>query len=292
MVEIRNYGQGSNETIVTYPHSDVRFVNDQPSYIHRDLRDSVRMITNGAGERAHRAIYKSFGEAQSWTYDLTEAVENKGWIGERFDAGAGLQYLNARYYDPHVGLFTQPDWFDVTVSGVGTNRYAYSFNDPVNLMDPGGNFAVTDGSGNVIGRGSDDLTPIGAGETAEDAWGAAQRGERNTVSFGDTFGDVEVTFSGDVTLSAGFLFGQNVVSQNTTGILEFPTTNKPVAGRLLGRVLGPVALGMAVYDVLTSELSIQFHYTTPSGLAGIKACNCLLAAQPNRRSHPSGVYFT
>ena len=32
----------------------------------------------------------------------------------------------------------QPDWWEVRQPGVGTNRYAYSFNDPVNLSDPNG----------------------------------------------------------------------------------------------------------------------------------------------------------
>jgi hypothetical protein len=50
-----------------------------------------------------------------------------------------LQYLNARYYDPELSLFLQPDWFEVTKAGVGTNRFSYSFNDPVNLSDPNGN---------------------------------------------------------------------------------------------------------------------------------------------------------
>ncbi|MEJ2019329.1 MAG: hypothetical protein P8X51_13885 [Maritimibacter sp.] len=36
-------------------------------------------------------------------------------------------------------MFIQPDWFEVTKQGVGTNRYAYSFNDPVNGSDPSGN---------------------------------------------------------------------------------------------------------------------------------------------------------
>ena len=60
-------------------------------------------------------------------------------MGERFDAAAGLQYLNARYYDPKLGMFLQPDWFEVTAAGVGTNRYAYAGGDPVNGSDPGGN---------------------------------------------------------------------------------------------------------------------------------------------------------
>ena len=61
-----------------------------------------------------------------------------GYIGERYDDASGLQYLNARYYDPRLGLFIQPDWWEVTEAGVGTNRYSYSFNDPVNGKDPGG----------------------------------------------------------------------------------------------------------------------------------------------------------
>ncbi|WP_136439499.1 RHS repeat-associated core domain-containing protein [Pacificoceanicola onchidii] len=70
---------------------------------------------------------------------LAPLVETKGWIGERYDAGAGLQFLNARYYDPELAVFIQPDWFEVTKAGVGTNRYSYSANDPVNLRDPEGN---------------------------------------------------------------------------------------------------------------------------------------------------------
>jgi len=73
------------------------------------------------------------------TTDPGLADEAKGFIGERFDVDAGLQFLNARYYDPELGLFLQPDWFEVTSAGVGTNRYAYSGNDPVNMVDPGGN---------------------------------------------------------------------------------------------------------------------------------------------------------
>jgi RHS repeat-associated protein len=65
--------------------------------------------------------------------------ESHGYIGERLDAEAGLQYLNARYYDPRLGMFIQPDWWEVTKPGVGTNRYAYAGGDPVNGSDPGGN---------------------------------------------------------------------------------------------------------------------------------------------------------
>jgi hypothetical protein len=64
---------------------------------------------------------------------------------------AGLHYLNARYYDPELAMFIQPDWFEVTRAGVGTNRYAYSGNDPVNLRDPGGNVPSNPGGSTSTG---------------------------------------------------------------------------------------------------------------------------------------------
>jgi RHS repeat-associated protein len=66
------------------------------------------------------------------------APDTKGWIGERFDTDTGLQYRCARYYDPQLGMFLQPDWWEVMQPGVGTNRYSYSFGDPVNGIDPSG----------------------------------------------------------------------------------------------------------------------------------------------------------
>ncbi|MEP4927258.1 MAG: RHS repeat-associated core domain-containing protein [Hyphomicrobiales bacterium] len=142
-VEIRE--PGVNEVVLAYPHENVRLkfanANSAPevSYLFRDHLNSVRMIANETQAIEERSTYKPFGEENESVLAASKAQETIGWIGERHDAGAGLQYLNARYYDPELGLFIQPDWFEVTKAGVGTNRYSYSFNDPVNLSDPNGN---------------------------------------------------------------------------------------------------------------------------------------------------------
>jgi RHS repeat-associated protein len=108
------------------------------SILHRNQLGSVRGVTGTGGLRAELSTYRPFGE-QDEGITGTPVAEAKGFIGERYDADAGLQYLNARYYDPKLGLFLQPDWFEVTQAGVGTNRYAYAGNDPVNRKDTNGN---------------------------------------------------------------------------------------------------------------------------------------------------------
>lgn len=55
--------------------------------------------------------------------------------------------------------FISPDTWDPTAPGVGTNRYAYSENDPVNRSDPSGHSVSPDvsdyGSGGADGSGND-----------------------------------------------------------------------------------------------------------------------------------------
>ncbi|MBE1294574.1 MAG: hypothetical protein GJ677_18985 [Rhodobacteraceae bacterium] len=50
-----------------------------------------------------------------------------------------LSLTFALFANTASAMFIQPDWLDPTEPGVGTNRYAYSANDPINKLDPGGN---------------------------------------------------------------------------------------------------------------------------------------------------------
>jgi RHS repeat-associated protein len=136
-VEIRQFHD--NTQTLLYPHPDVRIADGEANYLHRDQLGSINVVTDASGSILSESAYRPFGEVMTTVANPTAPEETKGFIGERYDAGASLQYLNARYYDPELGLFIQPDWWEVTTPGVGTNRYAYSGNDPVNQRDPGGN---------------------------------------------------------------------------------------------------------------------------------------------------------
>lgn len=49
--------------------------------------------------------------------------------------------LSVSYGSPANARFISPDTIDPTLPGVGTNRYAYSENDPINKSDPNGHQA-------------------------------------------------------------------------------------------------------------------------------------------------------
>jgi RHS repeat-associated protein len=114
---------------------DVEFSPTGTNFLHRDHLGSVRVVTESNIPRV-RANFQAFGERIE---SLSEIPESKGFIGERHDDGAGepgLIYLNARYYDPILARFIQPDPLDPFLPGVGVNRYAYASNNPIMFSDP------------------------------------------------------------------------------------------------------------------------------------------------------------
>ena len=92
------------------------------------------------------------------------ALNAKGYINQRYDSETGLEYLNARYFDNVLARFLNPDPLDPTASGVGTNRYAYSGNDPINASDPSGlsSTSWTNSSGGTS-TGNWSSTNVGSG---------------------------------------------------------------------------------------------------------------------------------
>jgi RHS repeat-associated protein len=136
-----------------FPHPDIKIVGTQKYFLHRDHLASTRLITDINGTVVEDTGYSAYGERVSVSnsnYPNVSYSAQKGYIGERYDAETGLIYLNARYMDPTWGRFISPDGWDPTLPGVGTNRYAYASNDPINNRDPNGHWFSTV-AGGVIG---------------------------------------------------------------------------------------------------------------------------------------------
>ena len=132
----------------SYLGADVKRVGLVTSWAHKDSLSSNRVMSYmSGGQVASKHDYGPFG--QPLTSNGSEVLNAKGYINQRYDAETGLEYLNARYYDSNLGRFLNPDTFDPTQAGVGTNRYAYSGNDPVNGSDPSGHSYYVNSSGGI-----------------------------------------------------------------------------------------------------------------------------------------------
>jgi RHS repeat-associated protein len=60
--------------------------------------------------------------------------------GYYYDTETGFYYLQSRYYDPVIGRFINADsQLNGSKGFLGYNMFAYSLNNPVNMLDHGGN---------------------------------------------------------------------------------------------------------------------------------------------------------
>ena len=136
----------ANPIFFSYPTPELRVVTKdntnsiEVQSLHRDQDATIRLAMNESGQIKWSQSYFPYGEIEPTSGTATPgfAADDQGFIGEIYDPESELQYLNARYYDPALGRFIQPDWWEVTQPGVGTNRYAYSANDPINKSDRNG----------------------------------------------------------------------------------------------------------------------------------------------------------
>ena len=82
-------------------------------------------------------------EAQVSLGNGAQSVDNTnvGYTGHQWDNDSGLNYMQARYYDPLIGRFMSND--PVGFRGIHSfNRYAYANNNPYKYIDPDGETAV------------------------------------------------------------------------------------------------------------------------------------------------------
>jgi RHS repeat-associated protein len=136
-------------------HADIRREGTQTLYLIKDHLASNRLTIPQSAAALQSHAYGPYGNPR-----ITNAATvptGRGYINERFDPETGLQYLHARYYDPDLGRFLTPDWWDPWQEGVDINRFAYGLNDPINMSDPNGHYV--DQLGNWNGDPNDPAPP-------------------------------------------------------------------------------------------------------------------------------------
>jgi RHS repeat-associated protein len=90
--------------------------------------------TGADAANVQRTAYEPYGARRG--EDLTDV--NRGWLGQVEDAGTGLTYLNARYYDPMLGRFLSPDPLMDPGDPRTLDPYRYADNNPIVYSDATG----------------------------------------------------------------------------------------------------------------------------------------------------------
>jgi RHS repeat-associated protein len=157
-----------------------------------DVLGSVRLVVNTqTGEVAQRLDYDEFGRVLK---DTAPGFQPFGFAGGLWDADTGFVRFGARDYDPESGRWTAKD--PIGFSGGQSNLYVYVANDPVNRIDPTGEFwwilggaaagAAVDLGIQLYGSGGD-WASVDWGEVAAGALVGAVGGAWGEFAFGTAF---------------------------------------------------------------------------------------------------------
>jgi len=114
-------------------------------YFLTDHLGSTSITTDNTGAKVSEMRYKSWGEVRyAWRagQSTTPAYElaKYTFTGQRdYTSDFGLMFYNARWYDPCIMQFNQPDsMIPDPYNPLDWNRYAYARGNPIKYTDPDG----------------------------------------------------------------------------------------------------------------------------------------------------------
>ena len=141
-VETRMNGSTVDNTSYYFANNE-RVARKDPDgskfYYHSDHLGSTSVVTNEIGAQSEKVAYYPYGSlkervGEGSTYLFTD---------QEFDDESGLYYYGARYYNPELTRFTQPDTvIQDEYNPQNLNRYAYVLNNPVKYTDPTGQLVL------------------------------------------------------------------------------------------------------------------------------------------------------
>jgi len=121
--------------------------NGSLTWLLTDPLGSTSVTADASANLVSSLSYTAFGETR---YASGSTSTDYLYTGQREEAELGLYYYVARWYDPALGRFIQPDSMVPNPgSPMDWDRYAYVRNNPVNFNDPSGHLMSDESYGGV-----------------------------------------------------------------------------------------------------------------------------------------------
>ena len=105
-------------------------------YFHGDQVYSTLLVTTAEGTESTSLTYAPFGTVDEKHSSGPNNFRAK-FTTKEHDDESQLDYFGARYYDSQIGRFLEPD-----PQSQFASAYVYGANDPIDMYDPDGQFAV------------------------------------------------------------------------------------------------------------------------------------------------------
>lgn len=108
-------------------------------WVLSDRQDSASVAVNASTGEASRERYLPYGGNRNQAAGATWTMpSDRGWLGQIQDRDTGLDFLNARYYDPLLVHFISADLVDLKDTPESANAYGYAAGNPIGFYDPNG----------------------------------------------------------------------------------------------------------------------------------------------------------
>nr|MCU0871095.1 dockerin type I domain-containing protein [Pirellulaceae bacterium] len=201
------------------------------AYYNFDGTGNTVELTGLTGAAVNTYSYLPFGEKLT----ATGAAHNPFTYGGQWgvaDRNEGLYFMRARWYDPALGRFTQPD--PIGLSGGDSNLYRYAGNSPIARRDPSGQRTISGDSAPVslpLPPGVSSLSPSEFTAWAQTAVNADPQVVQQVMS----------QLSPDASQTASVVFSQ---MQNATGQITNHVNGNGI-GQLAGTPWGSLATTFA-----------------------------------------------
>ncbi len=125
----QKFYQAAGQTIAVRTNGDLK-------WILSDHLGSTSVTANANGTWNSELRYTPYGETR---YNSGLTPSDYRYTGQLQQAELGLYYYVARWYDPYLNQFIQPDTIvPDPYSPQDWNRYTYVRNSPINFVDPSG----------------------------------------------------------------------------------------------------------------------------------------------------------